>query len=191
MRAIDVATDQTNTASMPGRYASALFELAKEQDATAQVEADLAAFESLLRESEDLRRLVASPVFAAEDQARAVAAILDKAGISGLTANFFQVIAGNRRLFAVPEMIAVFKALAADSRGEVVAEVTTAQTLSEQQVAQLTETLTTSVGKNVKLDARVDPAILGGLIIKIGSRMIDSSLRTKLTAIKVGLKAAS
>lgn len=191
MRAIDVATDQTNTASMPGRYASALFELAKEQDATAQVEADLTAFESLLRESEDLRRLVASPVFAAEDQARAVAAILDKAGISGLTANFFQVIAGNRRLFAVPEMITVFKALAADSRGEVVAEVTTAQTLSEQQVAQLTETLTTSVGKNVKLDARVDPAILGGLIIRIGSRMIDSSLRTKLTAIRVGLKAAS
>lgn len=176
---------------MPGRYASALFELAKEQDATAQVEADLTAFESLLRESEDLRRLVASPVFAAEDQARAVAAILDKAGISGLTANFFQVIAGNRRLFAVPEMITVFKALAADSRGEVVAEVTTAQTLSEQQVAQLTETLTTSVGKNVKLDARVDPAILGGLIIRIGSRMIDSSLRTKLTAIRVGLKAAS
>lgn len=191
MRAIDVATDQTNTASMPGRYASALFELAKEQDATAQVEADLTAFESLLRESEDLRRLVASPVFAAEDQARAVAAILDKAEISGLTANFFQVIARNRRLFAVPEMITVFKALAADSRGEVVAEVTTAQPLSEQQVAQLTDTLTTSVGKDVKLDARVDPAILGGLIIKIGSRMIDSSLRTKLTAIKVGLKAAS
>jgi len=191
MRAIDVATDQTNTASMPGRYASALFELAKEQDATAQVEADLVKFESLLRESEDLRRLVASPVFAAEDQARAVAAILERAGITGLTANFFQVIARNRRLFAVPEMIAVFKALAAESRGEVVAEVTTAQPLSEQQVAQLTETLTTSVGKDVKLDARVDPAILGGLIIKIGSRMIDSSLRTKLTAIKVGLKAAS
>lgn len=191
MRAIDVATDQTNTASMPGRYASALFELAKEQDATAQVEADLVKFESLLRESEDLHRLVASPVFAAEDQARAVAAILERAGITGLTANFFQVIARNRRLFAVPEMIAVFKALAAESRGEVVAEVTTAQPLSEQQVAQLTETLTTSVGKDVKLDARVDPAILGGLIIKIGSRMIDSSLRTKLTAIKVGLKAAS
>jgi F-type H+-transporting ATPase subunit delta len=191
MRAIDVATDQTNTASMPGRYASALFELAKEQDATAQVEADLVSFENMLSESEDLRRLVASPVFAADDQANALAAVLDKAGIEGLTANFFQVIARNRRLFAVPQMITIFKALAAESRGEVTADVTSAQPLSEQQAAELAETLTSSVGKNVKLDVHVDPAILGGLIIKIGSRMIDSSLRTKLTAMKVGLKAAS
>lgn len=190
-RAIDVATDQINTASMPGRYASALFELAKEQGAIAQVETDLTLFAALLDESEDLRRLVASPVFSAEDQGRALAAVLDKAGIGGLTANFLQLITKNRRLFAVRQMVKAFKALAAESRGEVTAEVTSAQALSAEQIAELKQTLKNSVGKDVQLDAKVDPSILGGLIVKIGSRMIDSSLRTRLNAMKLGLKAAS
>lgn len=186
-----MATDQTNSASMPGRYASALFELAKEQGSVEQIEADLKAFESLLTESEDLRRLVASPVFAAEDQSRALSALLEKAGISGLTENFLQVITHNRRLFAVPQMIKIFAALAAESRGEVTAEVTTAQALTDELTAELKQTLKNAVGKDVKLDARVEPAILGGLIVKIGSKMVDSSLRTKLTAMKVSLKAVS
>lgn len=186
-----MATDQISTASISGRYASALFELAKEQGIVAQIEADLARFSALLDESEDLRRLVASPVFTAEEQGRAIEAVLDKAGIGGLTANFLQVITRNRRLFAVSQMIRDFKALAAESRGEVTAEVTTAQPLSEQQAAELAQTLKNSVGKDVKLDVRVDPSILGGLIVKIGSRMIDSSLRTRLNAVKIGLKAAS
>jgi len=186
-----VATDQINTASMPGRYASALFELAKEQGAIAQVETDLTLFAALLDESEDLRRLVASPVFSAEDQGRALAAVLDKAGIGGLTANFLQLITKNRRLFAVRQMVKAFKALAAESRGEVTAEVTSAQALSAEQIAELKQTLKNSVGKDVQLDAKVDPSILGGLIVKIGSRMIDSSLRTRLNAMKLGLKAAS
>ena len=176
---------------MPGRYASALFELAKEQGSVEQIETDLKGLESLLNESEDLRRLVASPVFAAEDQGRALSALLEKVGISGLTANFLQVITRNRRLFAVPQMIKIFVELAAESRGEVTAEVTTAQQLTDELAAELKQTLKNAVGKDVKLDARVDPAILGGLIVKVGSRMIDSSLRTKLTAMKVGLKAAS
>lgn len=186
-----MATDQINTASMPGRYASALFELAKEQEAIARIEADLSHFDALLIESEDLRRLVASPVFAADDQGRALAAVLDRVEIAGLTANFLQLITRNRRLFAVRRMIEAFKALAADHRGEITAEVTTAQPLNEEQTAALKQTLTDSVGKDVQLDVRVDPAILGGLIVKIGSRMIDSSLRTRLTTMKVSLQAVS
>jgi F-type H+-transporting ATPase subunit delta len=186
-----VATDQINTASMPGRYASALFELAKEQEAIAQIEADLARFDAVLTESEDLRRLVASPIFAAEDQSRALTAVLGALGITGLTANFLQLVTRNRRLFAVPQMIKIFRALAADHRGEITAEVTTAQALNDEQTAQLKETLKNSVGKDVQLNVRVDSAILGGLIVKIGSRMIDSSLRTRLNAMKVSLKAAS
>lgn len=186
-----MATDDINLSSMPGRYAGALFDLANGQGKAADVEKDLTAFQALLDESADLRRLVASPVFTAEDQDRALKALSDKAGLSELTSNFLRVIARNRRLFALPQMISAFKSLAAKSRGEVTAEVTTAQPLSEEQAAQLKETLTASVGKTVMLDARVDPSILGGLIVKVGSRMVDSSLRTKLTAIRMGLKGAA
>lgn len=186
-----MATDQINTASMPGRYASALFDLAKEQDVVAQIETDLTLFGELLDGSEDLRRMVASPVIAAGDQSRALAAVLNATEIKGLTANFLQLIARNRRLFAAPQMIKAFKALAAADRGEITAEVTTAQALSDEQTAALKQTLKDSVGKDVKLDVRIDPAILGGLIVKVGSRMIDSSLRTRLNAMKVSLKAAS
>lgn len=173
---------------MPGRYANALFELAKEEGKIAQVETDLTNIQSLLDMSSDLRRMVASPVFSAEDQQRAVAAVLDKAGIGGLTANFVKLIARNRRLFAAPAMIRAFKALAAEARGEVTAEVTSATALSEEQVTNLKSTLKASVGKDVQLDTRVDPSILGGLIVKIGSRMVDSSLRTKLQSMRIGLK---
>jgi len=173
---------------MPGRYASALFELAKESGTLSQVEADLGKFQTLLDMSPDLCRLVASPVFSAEDQERAVAAVLSKAEISGLTANFFKLIAKNRRLFAAPDMIRVFKAFAAQERGEITAEVTSAVALTEEQVAALKDTLKASVGKDVQLDMHVDPDILGGLIVKIGSRMVDSSLRTKLASMRIGLK---
>ncbi len=176
---------------MPGRYAGALFELANSQGNAAEVEKDLSAFQALYDESADLRRLVASPVFTAEDQDRALKTLSDKAGFSELTSNFLRVIAHNRRLFALPQMIPAFKSLAAKSRGEVSAEVTTAQPLSDEQATQLKDSLTASVGKTVMLDARVDPSILGGLIVKVGSRMVDSSLRTKLTAIRMGLKGAA
>ncbi|MBU1210439.1 MAG: F0F1 ATP synthase subunit delta [Alphaproteobacteria bacterium] len=186
-----MATDDLNLSSMPGRYAGALFELADGRKQAADVEKDLSAFQALLDESEDLRRLVASPVFTAEDQDRALKTLSDKAGLSELTSNFLRVIARNRRLFALPQMISAYKSLAARSRDEVTAEVTTAQPLSDEQAAELKKTLTASVGKTVMLDARVDPSILGGLIVKVGSRMVDSSLRTKLTAIRMGLKGAA
>lgn len=183
-----MATDNPIMASMAGRYATALFDLAGEQRQVADVEADLVKFEQLLNLSEDLRRLVRSPVFSADDQTKAIGAVLDKAGIGGLTANFFRLIARNRRLFAAPDMIKAFRSLAARARGEAQAEVVSAQALSDQQMQQLKDSLRASVGKDVQITAKVDPALLGGLVVKIGSRMIDSSLRTKLNSLKNAMK---
>ncbi len=175
-------------ASMAGRYAAALFELAKDQRQLAEVERDAVAFQAMLDASEDLRRLVRSPVISAEDQSKALAAILAKFGISGLTANFIRLIARNRRLFAVGDMLKSFRALMARERGEVSADVTSAHALTPEQLQVLSDTLRAQVGKNVQINTRVDPALLGGLIVRIGSRMIDSSLRTKLDNLKVAMK---
>jgi F-type H+-transporting ATPase subunit delta len=185
---LDVATDDPMMASMAGRYAAALFELAKDQRQTAEVERDVVAFQAMLDASDDLRRLVRSPVISAEDQAKALGAVLEKAGISGLTANFVRLIARNRRLFAVGDMFRGFRALTARERGEVSAEVATAHALTPEQLQLLSDTLRAQVGKNVQINTRVDPSLLGGLIVRIGSRMIDSSLRTKLDNLKVAMK---
>ena len=173
---------------MPGRYAAALFDLANEENAVAAVEKDLSSFDALLDMSADLKAMVRSPVISREEQAKALAAVLAKAGIGGTTANFLRLIAKNGRLFAVSDMTKAYKALAARARGEVGAEVTSAQPLDEAQVAELKATLKASVGKDVQLSTRVDPSLLGGLVVKIGSRMIDSSLRTKLAGLRVALK---
>lgn len=175
-------------ASMAGRYAAALFELAKEERQLPRVEADIKAFQGMLDSSEDLRRLVRSPVISGEDQAKALAAVLAKAGISGLTANFFRLIARNRRLFAAADMLRGFRALLARERGEVTADVASAHPLSNDQMNQLKDTLRISVGKDVLINTRVDPNLLGGLVVKVGSKMIDSSLRTKLDNLKVAMK---
>ncbi|MEO1544510.1 MAG: F0F1 ATP synthase subunit delta [Pseudomonadota bacterium] len=186
-----MAADGSVTASVHGRYASALFELANDQGELATVEEQLVGFQGLLDESDDLQRMIKSPVFSSEDQASALSAVLSKAGISGTTANFFNLLAQNRRLFAIPEIIKTFRMLSAQSRDEVSAEVTSAVALSDGQAKALTETLKTTVGKDVILDLKVDPEILGGLIVKLGSRMVDSSLRTKLTNMKVGLTGSA
>ena len=189
-KATDVATDDTNTASVPGRYASALFELAKEQKQVPTVEADLIRFEAMLTGSADLQRLVRSPAFSGEQQSKAIAAILAKADIGGLAGNFLKLLAKNRRLFAVSDMSKSFRAFAAKSRGEVTAEVTSAQPLTDAQTTALSDQLKATVGKAVSLHTKVDPSLLGGLIVKIGSRMIDSSLRTKLSMLKVAMKGS-
>ena len=173
---------------MAGRYAAALFELAKDERQLTQVEADLKAFQGMLDQSEDLRRLVRSPVISAGDQAKALAAILGRAGVSGLTANFFKLIARNRRLFAAADMIRDFRALLARERGEVTADVASAHALTPAQMQALKDALRAQVGKDVQIDTRVDPNLLGGLVVKMGSRMIDSSLRTKLDNLKVAMK---
>ncbi len=175
-------------ASMAGRYAAALFELAKEQKQLDQVERDVAAFLAMLEVSADLVRLVRSPVISAQAQARALEAILAKAGISGFTGNFLKLIVRNRRLFAVADMLKAFQSLLARERGEVSADVASAHPLSPEQMQVLSDSLKTSIGKNVQIRTRVDPNLLGGLIVKVGSKMIDSSLRTKLNNLKVAMK---
>ncbi|CDZ41874.1 ATP synthase F1, delta subunit [Neorhizobium galegae bv. officinalis] len=170
------------------RYASSLFELSLEAGSIDKVGADLDRFQALLDESEDLRRLVASPVFSAEDQQNAVIAVAQKAGISGLVANFLKVVAGNRRLFAIPGMIRAFRQIAAEHRGEITAEVTSAHALSQAQENELKSALKGVTGKDVTIAVTIDPSILGGLIVKVGSRQIDTSLRTKLSTLKLALK---
>jgi F-type H+-transporting ATPase subunit delta len=170
------------------RYATALFELAENDQQLAGIESDLGRFACLLDESADLRRLVKSPVFSAEDQARAVGAVLDKAGIGGLVGNLVKVAAGNRRLFMVPDIIAAFRRLLARHRGEVSAEVTSATPLNDGQLADLKAALKASLGKDVALATAVDPGLIGGLIVKVGSRMIDGSVRTKLNSLKLVMK---
>jgi F-type H+-transporting ATPase subunit delta len=176
---------------MAGRYGNALFELARDSKAVDAVKADLERFDALIADNPDLNRMVRSPVFGADEQLRALAAILDKAGIKGLAANFLRVITTNRRLFAVRDMIRAYRVLAARQKGEVTAEVTVAEPLSDKNIGSLKDVLKSATGgKDIDLDMNVDPAIIGGLIVKVGSRMVDSSLRTKLNAIKIAMKEA-
>jgi F-type H+-transporting ATPase subunit delta len=176
---------------MAGRYATALFELALEQKALDAVRADLERFDALLADSDDLRRLVRSPVFTSEEQARAIAAVLDKVGMTGTAANFIRLVARNRRLFAIRQMIRAFRHLVARHRGEVTVDVTVAEQLSEAHLGALKDALrSVTGGKDIELDVKVEPAIIGGLVVKLGSRMVDSSLRTKLNAIKFAMKEA-
>jgi F-type H+-transporting ATPase subunit delta len=176
---------------MAGRYASALFELALEEKAVDAVKQDLDRFDALIASSVDLDRLVRSPVFDADQQLRALAAILDKAGITGLAANFLRVITTNRRLFAVRAMIRGYRALVARHKGEVVAQVTVAEALNDKNLDALKSALkSVTGGKDIDLEVKIEPAIIGGLIVKVGSRMVDSSLRTKLNAIKFAMKEA-
>jgi F-type H+-transporting ATPase subunit delta len=186
-----VTTNEPIMASVAGRYASALFELADDENNVAGVEKDLAAFLSLYDESEDLRRVVRSPVIAADEQARALGSLLEKAEFGQLTQNFFKLITQNRRLFAAPDMARAFQSLAAKSRGEVSADVTSARALSDEQVAALKAKLKESMGKDVQLSLRVDPTLLGGLIVKVGSRMVDGSLRTKLANMRAALAGSA
>lgn len=191
-----MATDEQSTASVPGRYASALYELARDQKAVPAVEAELAKFASLLDASPDLQRMVRSPVFTSEEQTKAITAVLAKAGIGGIAANFLKLLGKNRRLFAVADMIRAFRAIAARERGEVVAEVASAQPLTDAQIADLKATLQgfvakQALGKDVTIHSKVDPGLLGGLVVKVGSRMIDSSLKTKLQNLKVSLYGLS
>jgi F-type H+-transporting ATPase subunit delta len=183
-----VAGDEPIISGMAGRYATALFELALDNNAVDAVKADLDGFDALVADNDDLRRLVRSPVFSADVQGRALAAVLDKAGIGGLTAQFLKVVTANRRLFAVHDMTRAYRALVARHHGEVTAQVTVAEPLSDTHRAAITDALKSVTGKDVGLDVKVDPAIIGGLVVKLGSRMVDSSLRTKLNSIKHAMK---
>ena len=183
-----MAGEEPIVSGMAGRYATALFELAHEQKVTDAVKADLDRFDAMIAESADLERLVRSPVFTADEQGKALSAVLDQAGIGGLTAKVLKLVTANRRLFAVRQIIKAYRALVARHKGEVTAQVTVAEALDDKHREAIKTALKAVTGKDVDLDVKVDPAIIGGLVVKLGSRMVDTSLRTKLNAIKHAMK---
>jgi len=183
-----VAQSSSPVSAVAARYARSLFDLASEQNSVAAVEADLASVAKMLASSPDLDRLIKSPVFSADDQFRAIGAIVDKAKLGVLVGNFLRVVAKNRRLFAVPGIISAFRDIAAEARGEVSADVVSAHALTAAQQTELKAALKSVAGKDVTINVTVDPALLGGLIVKMGSRQIDTSLQTKLNSLKLALK---
>ena len=185
-----MAAEDPSVSGVSGRYATALFELARDEKSIDAVRADLDRFDAMLADSADLKRLVRSPVFSANTQSKALAAVLDQAGISGTAANFLKVLTANRRLFAVSDVIRAFGALVANFKGEATADVTVAERLSDRNIDVLKAALKSVTGKDVALNVNVDPSIIGGLVVKLGSRMVDSSLRTKLNSIKHAMKEA-
>ena len=185
-----MAAEDPSVSGVSGRYATALFELARDEKPIDAVKADLDKFEALLSESADLKRLVRSPVFSADAQLKALTAVLDRAGVTGIAANFLKVLTRNRRLFAIGDVIRAFRALVARFKGEASADVTVAERLSDRNLDALKTALKSVTGKDVALNVKVDPSIIGGLVVKLGSRMVDSSLRTKLNSIKHAMKEA-
>jgi F-type H+-transporting ATPase subunit delta len=183
-----LAVEEQTVSGVAGRYATAIFELALEEKALDQVAVDLDRFSEAVDAVDDLERLVKSPVFTAGEQGRALAAILDEIKIEGLTRNFLLLVAKNRRLFAATDIIRAFRAMLAQHRGEINASVTSASKLAETQVTALKQALKAALSKDVLLEQSVDPRLLGGLVVKVGSRMIDTSLRTKLHSLKVAMK---
>ncbi|TVR97619.1 MAG: F0F1 ATP synthase subunit delta [Rhodospirillales bacterium] len=173
---------------LAGRYAHALLELAEEDQSVDEVARDFGSLSAMIDESPDLHRLVRSPVLSRQDQQRAMDAVLAAAGCGALIRRFIGVLADNRRLFVLRDIIAAYRAIVAERRGETVAEVISAQPLSDQQVQQITAALTGALGGKVNVAARVDAAILGGLVVKVGSRMIDNSLSTKLQRLRLAMK---
>lgn len=183
-----MSSDHPTNTGMSGRYATALFDLAREGDALDAVGEDLTQFEAMLDESEALESLVRSPVFSADDQERALGAVLDAAKFSDTTTNFLKLVARNRRLFAVRDMVRGYRALVSQHKGEITAEVTSAVALTDEQSAALGDTIKASLGQEVQIVTSVDETLLGGLVVKVGSRMIDNSLKTKLDNLKIAMK---
>jgi F-type H+-transporting ATPase subunit delta len=177
-------------AGVAGRYASALFELARDAGQIDAVAADLDAFDRLIAESPDLARLVRTPAFTAEQQAGAIAAIVAKAGMSGLSANFLKLVAANRRLFALPDMVRAFRLLVQSHKGIVRAEVRLAEKPSDAVLDEIKASLRDVAQADVDVDLRIDPSLIGGIVVKMGSRMVDASLRTKLNAIRLAMREA-
>ena len=183
-----MAAQDTGTAGLAARYAAALFDLADEARELDAVAADLRAIRALIADSADLRRLVRSPVLTREDQGRAMAAVLEKAGTSDLVRRFVGLVAGNRRLFALADMIEAYLSDLARRRGEITASVTSAAPLSEAQSAALADALRRAVGGKVAVETHTDAGLIGGLIVKVGSRMVDSSLKSKLQRLQLVMK---
>ena len=187
-KGVFVSATASITAGASGRYAIALFEIAREANKLAAVESDLDSLQAALDESAELRDVISSPLLSREEQGKAMRALTDKMGLGAEVANTVALMAENRRLNTLPEMIAQVKALAADDRGEVSAEVTAAKALTDKQSTALAAALKKSVGKDVNVNVTVDKDLIGGLIVKVGSAMVDSSLRSKLNNLQNAMK---
>jgi F-type H+-transporting ATPase subunit delta len=176
------------SSGIAARYAAAVFDLAKEDGVLKALEADTDALSTALAGSRDLAALIASPVISRDDQARAIGAVAQKMGLGPVLANTLQLMASKRRLFVLPQLLADLSARIAAEKGEVTAEVTSAAALSSEQAARLAETLKARVGKDVKLKTAVDESLIGGLVVKLGSTMIDTSVKAKLAALQNAMK---
>jgi F-type H+-transporting ATPase subunit delta len=188
-RVAEVDDSKHPTSGVAERYAQALFSLAQEQNVADAVADALRGFGEMIGASADLQRLVMSPVFSAEDQLKAVTAILNQFGFGGITANFIKLVASKRRLFVLPDMIRAYTALNDKAKGIARAEVTVASPLSDNYSAALEHALRqVSGGQTVKVSVNVDPSIIGGIVVKLGSRMVDASLKTKLNSLRTRMK---
>jgi F-type H+-transporting ATPase subunit delta len=184
-----LASETTGVSGLAERYAAALFDLADERRMLDEVAADLRELRAMLQASGDFLRLIRSPILSRDQQAKAIGMVAERAGLFPLVRDFLAVVARNRRLFAVPAMIEAFLAKLAARRGEVTAEVFAAQPLSETQLAALNEQLRRSIGSRVSVDVRVDPGLIGGLVVKLGSRMVDGSIKSKLQRLQLAMKS--
>ena len=180
----------SGVSEIAGRYATALFDLADEQNQLDAVADDLRQIDSLIVESADLNQLVRSPVLKRDDQGRAINAVLEKMGVNDLTKRFVGYVAANRRLFALRAMIKAYLAELASRRGEVTAEVTSAKKLTAKQVQSLEAVLKEAVGGDVAINHSVNPSLIGGLVVQVGSRMVDFSVSTQLQKLKLAMKGA-
>ncbi|HUJ45664.1 MAG TPA: F0F1 ATP synthase subunit delta [Rhizomicrobium sp.] len=178
----------THEAGLAGRYALAVFELAQEEKAVDAVAKDFAALRSLMNQSADLMRLVRAPVFSRDEQAAGMNGVLNRMEASALTRRFILLLASKRRLFALADIIRAYDRLVSRQKGEVDAQITSARPLSDNEVTELKAILKSKLSREIRLDAKVDPSLLGGLIVKVGSRMIDSSIRTKLNGLRLAMR---
>src|SRR6516164_654045 len=188
---VQLASETTGVSGLAERYAAALFDIADERRMLDEVASDLRQLRAMLAASADLSRLVRSPILTRGEQGKAISALAAQAGFSALVGDFLAVVAKNRRLFAIPAMIEAYLEKLAERRGEITAEVVAARPLTDTQLALLSEQLRRSVGRRVSVDARVDSGLIGGMIVKVGSRMVDGSLRSKLQRLQLAMKGIS
>lgn len=185
---VDVSEPASISRGIAARYATAIFQLAKEGNAITALEGDVATLSTALSESADLTALISSPVYSREELEAAIVAIAKKAGLSDILSNTLALMAQNRRIFALPQLVASLSDMLAEERGEVTAEVASAKALTKTQTTKLAKTLSETFGKDVKINATVDEALIGGLVVKVGSKMIDTSIASKLNSLQNAMK---
>jgi F-type H+-transporting ATPase subunit delta len=185
---VHVSEPASISTGIAGRYATAVFDLAREGGQIAALEADVDALDAALKDSADLRDLISSPIYSRDEQAKAIATIGQRMALTQIMQNVLALMARNRRLFVLPQLTAGLRARIADEKGEVTAEVTSASALTPAQTDRLAQTLSANVGKTVKINETVDTGLIGGLVVKVGSKMIDTSIRSKLAALQNTMK---